>query len=105
MFLGLMHLHFLNPVLSFEGIYILSVLWIKYKFQLLNGATDEVVGDMNEVNFLIWERVVESMGFDKRFKYIFRKDLYFQYIKSQGRYISSVEKTLVRNMMERKLKL
>jgi len=45
------------------------------------------------------------MGFDKRFKYIFRKDLYFQYIKSQGRYISSVEKTLVRNMMERKLKL
>ena len=34
-----------------EGIYILSVLWIKYKFQLLNGATDEVVGDMSEANF------------------------------------------------------
>ena len=34
-------------------IYILSVLWIKYKFQPLSGATDEVVGDMSEVNFLL----------------------------------------------------
>ncbi|WP_455539416.1 hypothetical protein [Terrisporobacter sp.] len=32
------------------------------------------------------------MKFDKNLKYTFSKDKYFQYIKSQGRYISSVEK-------------
>lgn len=32
------------------------------------------------------------MAFDKNFQYIFDKEQYFQYIKSQGRYITSVEK-------------
>ena len=45
------------------------------------------------------------MGFDKRFKYIFRKDLYFQYIKSQGRYISSVEKNFGKKYDGEKVKI
>ena len=31
------------------------------------------------------------MKFDKNFKYTFRKEKYFHYIKEQGRHISSVE--------------
>ena len=32
------------------------------------------------------------MVFDENFKYRFSKEKYFQYIKNEGRYLSSVEK-------------
>ena len=35
--------------------------WIKYKFQPLGRATDEAVGDMNELNFLLFIKSIYTL--------------------------------------------
>lgn len=36
-------------------------LWIKYKFQPLVRETDEAVGDMNELNFLLFIKSIYTL--------------------------------------------
>ena len=35
--------------------------WIKYKFQPLGRATDEAIGDINELNFLLFIKSIYTL--------------------------------------------